>query len=255
MSGRLLIDVGTLQFLGEAVGRGINGPRVALARFGGADARVIVKRIEPRKIAAEMFGALLAQEAGFQYARPGIVQDRTTELWWYSSRMQGSPDLTRRFGITAGLPPAAAERQLRMLVEWLSSCPAFPSIVAWDEWANNRDRNLGNLLVNGDDLVLIDHEEAFDCHREHYQDVNVLASFVNEAFSQAAQLKVKNGAVAGSLSFRKDWTQNIDRVIQALGGEIAANAGIIRAWTADRHPSVPRRVQERLKAGQIHLPL
>lgn len=71
-------------------------------------------------------------------------------LAWFSADMK-SPSLLENAGSDPTLP------QMREIVDQLTQHKQTSSVVAFDEWMENTDRNLGNLLVCGKDLVLIDH--------------------------------------------------------------------------------------------------
>lgn len=254
MATKLTVDIGAIQlFLGDS-GYGSKAPRIALARFGKADVRVYAKQMEPARLAAELFGALLARTAGFRAPHPGLAFDETTGLWWFTSRQRAAPDLSRRFSI--GQVPGPAQREaFAAAAAWITSRRQFPAMVAWDEWINNRDRNLQNLLVEGDDFSLIDHEQAFDCHDDERADVNKMAQLVNATLDPIAQMRVKSGAVAGAMTFSPDWTRLVHDILSPLPAKAVKNVGIIRHWTEARYPSTIQRVERRIAGGQSNLAL
>lgn len=61
-----------------------------------------------------------------------------------------------------GAHPALQELQAKHLFKRLSRHPDTPSIVTFDEWTENSDRNPGNLVeIKGGKLALIDHGRLF----------------------------------------------------------------------------------------------
>lgn len=250
----LRVAIGSMQlFLGDA-DRGQNKPKIGLARFEDRDVRVYAKRMSPDKVAAELYGALLAQLAGFSCPQPGLAWDDKSKKWWFTSEAQKSPDLSRRFAVEDTVGPAQTHAVWRAF-EWLSEKPGFPALVAWDEWANNRDRNLQNILVDGDGFGIIDHDQAFNCHDPELADVNKMAQAVNARLAPAAQLRVKAGAVAGALSFSSQWADKVYDALSPVPPAAAANLGTIRTWMASRYPYTAQNVERRLHAGQSNLPI
>lgn len=88
---------------------------------------------------------------------PGGLQN--DYLAWFSQDMQ-HPSLLKRYIQDA--PEHLQERQIRRLALNLAAHDDTPSIVTFDEWTENSDRNLGNLLESADGkLTLIDHGRLF----------------------------------------------------------------------------------------------
>lgn len=131
---------------------------------------------------SEALGYTLAKAAGFQTASvagfillkseqipPSVIRHLERDmpgaslqddfLAWFSEDMK-QPSLLKNY-IPDGLP-ALREKALKRLALDLSGHPSAPSIVTFDEWTENSDRNLGNILgsVSGN-MVLIDHGRIF----------------------------------------------------------------------------------------------
>lgn len=80
-------------------------------------------------------------------------------LAWFSQDMQ-HPSLLKRHIQDA--PEHLKERQIRRLALSLAAHAQTAAIVTFDEWTENSDRNLGNLLEAADGkLTLIDHGRLF----------------------------------------------------------------------------------------------
>ena len=92
----------------------------------------------------------------------GLQQDY---LAWFSQDMQ-HPSLLKRH--IQGAPEHLQERQLKRLAAILAGHADTAAIITFDEWTENSDRNLGNLLEAADGkLSLIDHGRLF--RREFWQ--------------------------------------------------------------------------------------
>lgn len=137
---------------------------------------------ENREILNEALGYTVAKHAGHPVAEhAGIIMlnleqipDRTRQhlqkitprsqpqsdyLAWFSQDMQ-QPSLLKRIDVSA--PEPLRNRQLRHLAAKLAKHPDTPGIVTLDEWTENSDRNLGNLLERPDGMLsLIDHGWLF----------------------------------------------------------------------------------------------
>lgn len=72
------------------------------------------------------------------------------------------PNLKSPIKLTEDTPEHLQERYIKRLVAHLDNLNNTPALVTFDEWTENSDRNLGNLLVspNGT-LILIDHGRLF----------------------------------------------------------------------------------------------
>lgn len=250
---KLTLDIGTIQlFLGDAsTDNGAN--YIALARFGKTDFRVLARQASLDLLAPELFGALLARAAGLKAPRPGLAQDPATGNWWITSLPGGTPDLSRRFNIDKVAAPAR-QAAFATAAAWITSRRSFPTMLAWDEWINNRDRGIQNMLIDGEDCALVDHQQAFDCHGEDYTDVNKLAQLVNATLAPAAQMQIKRNAVRATLKFSADWPRLAQEAMADLPFKAGKLAGL-RHWTQTRHPEVAQRIERRIAGGQTNLAL
>lgn len=139
--------------------------------------------IDNREIVSEALGYVLAKSAGYvvpehagiimlrreqipgrtldhleQITPPGYPQD--DYLAWFTEDMR-HPDLLRGH-ISESAPQYLKDLQLRRLAKKLASHPDTPSMVTFDEWTENSDRNLGNIIeMPGKRLGLIDQGRLF----------------------------------------------------------------------------------------------
>lgn len=59
-------------------------------------------------------------------------------------------------------PPAITQVEAENLMTLLSNWTNFSSLIAFDDWIGNIDRNIGNLIfINKDDIAIIDHGRLF----------------------------------------------------------------------------------------------
>lgn len=139
------------------------------------------KIVENREVLSEALGYTLARVANYSVPAaagiivlnreqiPSAVLEHLREitpgglqqdyLAWFSQDMQ-HPSLLKRHIQDA--PDHLQERQLRRLAMSLAGHADTAAIVTFDEWTENSDRNLGNLLEAADGkLALIDHGRLF----------------------------------------------------------------------------------------------
>lgn len=80
---------------------------------------------------------------------------------WFSQDMH-YPSLKQHINLTEDTPGHLQKLYLERLATHLDSLDSTPSLVTFDEWTENSDRNLGNLLVSPNGaLILIDHGRLF----------------------------------------------------------------------------------------------
>lgn len=141
----------------QPAGDGINQPLRAVIRFPDQSVRSgFVKQMAPVSVAAETFCALLLRGWGLNVPEPAIV----ATPFAFVSIDAGYPNLKQRIGWSDTLPPqvkALLEQHGARLVAGFSETPLA---LAADEAIDNRDRNFGNILWDGNNVAWIDHERA-----------------------------------------------------------------------------------------------
>ena len=137
---------------------------------------------ENRSVISEALGYILAKSCGFSVARTaGIIilrQDQIPTaaleklaaqspsgdaepeyLAWFSEDMRLSPLIVE---CPSDAPELVRQRNLSRVASDLANHKKSPGIASFDEWIENSDRHLGNLLGSSDgDLILIDHGRIF----------------------------------------------------------------------------------------------
>lgn len=138
------------------IGYGHKGARKGFARTRqGTDIPVVVKGIPADELAAELFCARLGRLLGFAIPEPLLVFDPESQSLLAGSMDAGYPNLLQKLEID---PQKATQQQLISIAKRLVQWTQFTSVVSFDEWIHNIDRNFQNILWDGHDLfVLIDH--------------------------------------------------------------------------------------------------
>ncbi|MNR96749.1 hypothetical protein D3C72_279080 [compost metagenome] len=129
-----------------------------------------------KEIINESFGFLLANSANLrQSTRAALIKLDVTEFpidtatdgfaaangfvyGWVTSSL-GGKDLKK---IYLNNPPNINRQEEKQILSLLGSWSNFKSLVAFDDWVGNIDRNIGNLIfIKKDDIGVIDHGQLF----------------------------------------------------------------------------------------------
>lgn len=140
-------------------GDGINSPMRAAVRVDGELHAAIVKRLNNRELLAECFCAMLLTAWGLPVPEPVLIIDNEGHA--FASLDAGYPSLKKRIGLLNSGNNEAL-RTLLVKVGATIAC-AFPDAgraLAIDELIGNDDRNLGNILWDGEHHAYIDHERT-----------------------------------------------------------------------------------------------
>ena len=148
-----LVVPGTLKKANE----GVNDSHVCSVILDGEIVRAYVKPIEREKIIVECFCALLLKQWGLEVPEPIVVEIDGKE--WFGSVEDVYPSLSRRFFLHDKDVPEF-ERRAHAAIVVAMNLPDTPLALACDEAIANGDRNLGNILWDGERTAWIDHEDA-----------------------------------------------------------------------------------------------
>lgn len=129
-----------------------------------------------KEIINESFGFLLANSASLrQSTRAALIKLDVTEFpidtntdsfaaangfvyGWVTASL-GGKDLKKMY---LKNPPNISSNEAQQILSVLGSWPNFKSLVAFDDWVGNIDRNIGNLIfIKKDDIGVIDHGQIF----------------------------------------------------------------------------------------------
>ncbi len=180
-------------------GDGLSGAlRCVLSLPDGTKRAAILKRMERQRVMAEAFCSLLLRGWGLNVPDPYLVDEGETIA--FASADATYPSLKQRLGIT-GLPEGPAlNAVVQVAMGIVSQLEQTPLALMADEAIDNRDRNLGNILWDGQNVSWIDHELALGL-AEHQNDINKLAAMVS-ATPQASS--VKTSALAAWMAANRE---------------------------------------------------
>jgi len=188
------ILVGALQPGARPLNIGVNGARRGVAEFGNTRMTVIVKSVNPKELAAECFCALLANDLGMRSPQCAIVQENNQ--WLFASVFEQYPNFSQAFNIDPNAPDAAVlEAAVIELADWAGIGKLF----AFDVLVQNDDRNIGNLLVDNADYLLIDHSRSMGAWT--YARMQPIFNYMKTIMVPDDQLKIRGKAVAAALTF------------------------------------------------------
>ena len=191
------------------VGEGVNHAWRCLIRFEDETiSTAIVKKLDARGFSVEIFCSVLCRAWGLSVPEIVIIKDRE---FLVASIDVGYPNLKQRLNLTDDLPESIKQALVVNGAKLISTFSSTPLAIAVDEAINNRDRNLGNILWDGNNVSWIDHERALGYVGS--KDLNVLVSLALMS-GEAEKIKVAATATALTLSSELivDSTQNIQGV-------------------------------------------
>jgi hypothetical protein len=143
-------------------------------RFGNDSIqRAVVKSLPLVNLAAELFCAVLLRGWGLSVPDVAIVRGEPLR---FASLDSGYPSLKQRIGWSESLPPAVKQILEMHGARLVAGFADTPRALAADEAISNRDRNLGNIVWDGDAVNWIDHERVLNLHE--LPDRNLLAERV-----------------------------------------------------------------------------
>jgi hypothetical protein len=169
-------------------GDGVSGAMRCTIRLSDRSQRAaVLKRGPADEIAAEAFAALLLRAWSLPVPEPFLVLDGQAVS--FASADVAYPNLKQALGLQALPPGSARDAALAVATALAISLPSAPLAAACDEAIDNRDRNLGNVLWDGQSEAWIDHALALGRGRTHL-DVNKLCQMTvgkpdQERFSRA----------------------------------------------------------------------
>ena len=175
------------------VGEGVTGASYAIVVIAGLSQRCVVKRAGDREIAAECLCALLGDAIGLPTLIPVAVTDPRDNTLWFGACEAGYPSLSSRLRIGTH----ADARQLQALACILSAWSQVGQAISFDELIANGDRNPGNVLWNGVQFTLIDHERALGIQPMH---LNRLALFATNQFQPQLVAGVQSASTSAALA-------------------------------------------------------
>ena len=170
-------------------GDGVSGALRCVIRLPDRTQRAaVLKRGPIEEVAAEAFAALLLRAWSLPVPDAFLVVDGKTLS--FGSADTGYPNLKQALGLHTLPAGPARDAAVTLAMILATSLPTAPLAAACDEAIENRDRNLGNVLWDGQAEAWIDHALAFG--RGYNQpDRNILCEMASgkpdqDRFSRAA---------------------------------------------------------------------
>lgn len=205
-------------------GDGVTGAvRCVIEDEQGVKHAAVLKFGSAEEVAAEATASLLLSGWGVPVPQPYLVA-RDDGLCFASSDV-GYPNLKKRLNFDH-LPDSAKPAVALFASKLVCSLQSMPLTAACDEAIDNRDRNLGNVLWDGEDEVWIDHAYSFGVGNK--PDVNKLCAM---AISAGATEEVQRGALAAAMVLDRALPSSVDQALRP---------------TPIDHPEFLDKVRERL---------
>lgn len=156
-----------------AAGDGLSGAmRCVIVIPDGTRRAAVLKRGPVGEIAAEAFSALVLRAWGLPVPEPFLVDEVAGPA--FASADVGYPNLKKRLALDALPMGHAKDAATRIAVQLAIQLPTTPLAAVADEAIDNRDRNLGNILWDGQTEAWIDHALALGEYPVNYPDRNKL---------------------------------------------------------------------------------
>jgi hypothetical protein len=167
----------------------------------------VLKRGPMGEVAAEAFSALLLRKWGLQVPEPFLIEENG--VLSYASADVGYPNLKQSLGLE-GLPDGPArEAAMQVAIALACSLPSVTLATACDEAIDNRDRNLGNILWDGNTEAWIDHAFALG-QGLHMDDQNKLCAM---SIHVGVQDRIQRGAIAQALLLERELPQKAESAL------------------------------------------
>lgn len=176
----------------QPVGAGVTGANYAIVLIAGLSQRCVVKKIGNCEIAAECLCALLGNALELPTLIPVVVTDPRDRSFWFGARDVGYPSLSGRLHIGT----SANAQQMQFLAYILSAWSQVGQVISFDELVRNGDRNPGNVLWDGSQFTIIDHERALGIQ---VMQQNKLAMFATDCFHPQLVASIGNASISAAL--------------------------------------------------------
>ena len=204
----------------QPVGQGVTGAQYAVVYISGVTQRCVVKQAGAQEIAAECLCSLLGGALSLPTLIPIIVTDPRDQTYWFGAREVGYPSLSTHLAIGSNLN----DSQWAMIVSILSNWSQVGNVISFDELIENGDRNLGNILWNGTQFTIIDHERALNITPK---EINKLAALATKYFDTNIIPKIRYSSVAAAMA--QQAILSVDTALwQSIEDEFANTPNIIR---------------------------
>lgn len=164
--------------------------RCVLHTSEGQTRAAVLKRLPRPAVLAEAFSAVLLRAWGLTVPDPFLVPEG--DQLHFASADATYPSLKQRLGISPLLEDPIRKELIKAASYIVAGLDQTPLALMADEAIDNRDRNLGNILWDGEQVAWIDHELTLDL-ANHLDDANKLALIVQSVHQHEA---VRQSAIA-----------------------------------------------------------
>lgn len=213
---------------------GITGAMHCVIRLpDGLLKKAILKRGAINEVIAEVYCALLLRAWGLPVPDPFLIEE--DGIFAFASAQLDYPNLKQSLGYSKLLPLAVQEAISRKAIRILFSLASTTLAIAADEAIDNKDRNLGNVLWDGESEAWIDH--AFCLGQGHLADQNKLC---NMAIGTDHEDDAKRGGVAHALILNKGLPREVQTAIEEHM-DCPSNADIVLTRMTDLTSRVLKR--------------
>lgn len=219
------------------LGVGKTGAARCNLRVDGRPVAAIIKRGPVEQTYAEAFCALLLSAWGLPVPTPYVVMTGDQDGLAFASVDATYPNLMQHLGMD-DLPEGSPERwaATRVAIHVAVHLANAPLAAAADEAIDNRDRNLGNILWDGQSDAWIDHAYSLGADTRH-ADANKLCQM---ALADGIAPTFQQSAMARGLA--------IDRTAPLAAAQacaVAFDAAGLAAFVAARMPGLAQRIVHR----------
>lgn len=166
----------------------------------GKSVQAIIKRLPPKETAVECFCSALLHGWGIPTPPIALIEEENEYI--FASLDTAYPSLKKRFGITADIGKPESAKRAMAAAEIVSTWDETPRVIAIDEAISNKDRNLGNILWDGDTRSYIDHASALN---PSAIGINKLAGLM---FALGKYERIEKSAVAACFTLAQDTITN-----------------------------------------------
>ncbi|MCW3480594.1 hypothetical protein OL229_13690 [Neisseriaceae bacterium JH1-16] len=231
---------------------GVNGARKGIVAL--ADGRKIpayVKGGTYGEIAAELLISQLAQFCGLMVPEAALVYDQENNTLLSASIDAGYPNLFAAFpGIDSSNPD-----DLTCLCHAIQNWSDHALAVAFDEWIANFDRNLGNLLWNGERFILIDHGRSLGNYAPGEEDNKLILALLHVVTDELGKRRLLRKIDGASSAFdHLQAAESNRRLAEVPLPEIASFATRFQALLESRLDDFQALISRRFPvAGQPYL--
>jgi hypothetical protein len=249
------IRLGTLLPGAVEVGFGANKPKRGFALMqSGQQEMIIFKRVSAPGLAAEVFCAVLGRATDLTIPEPVIVKDPSSGSLLFGSIFADYPNLLQAFNLD---PDSITEAEERVIASRVVQWTKIDDAVVFDEWVNNVDRTLRNVLWDGfDHFVLIDHELCLGLHRKGRRDENwllklaLIGAFQLDKAFEKFKARVLDAALECDAGHANEAAKTLREVPYPSAAE---NSQEFFTFVTKRIPELAARLAKRFPSRQLTL--